>query len=168
MFHSAFVDLLYTVPIMPEHLGPQGKPYGRKLSSALTKRLQLAVLRSALKCRCHLGESGAREKGLTGKMEKGGIVDNVGGHCSTADFLHREKGSECWEAQVNRGKGSCLDMSFPLEEERYQLTTVQRRGNVIQGENNEEAYDWKKQFKAGRRAVLLRLAGDLKPVRGSP
>eukprot|EP00808_Paulinella_micropora_P010240 g41567.t1 len=45
------------------------------------------------------------EKGLTGKREKGGIVDNVGGHCSTADFLHREKGSECWEAQVNMEKG---------------------------------------------------------------
>eukprot|EP00808_Paulinella_micropora_P010876 g36272.t1 len=60
-------------------------------------------------------------------------------------------------------------MSFPLEEERYQLTTVQRRGNVIQGENNEEAYDGKKPFKAWRRAVLLRLGekgleGALKPV----
>eukprot|EP00808_Paulinella_micropora_P019654 g35456.t1 len=62
-------------------------------------------------------------------------------------------------------------MSFPLEEERYQLTTVQRRGNVIQGENNEEAYDGKKQFKAWRRAVLLRLGekgleGALKPSKG--
>eukprot|EP00808_Paulinella_micropora_P002896 g14767.t1 len=60
-------------------------------------------------------------------------------------------------------------MSFPLEEERYQLTTVQRRGNVVQGENDEEAYDGKGQFKAWRRAVLLRLGekgleGALKPV----
>eukprot|EP00808_Paulinella_micropora_P019697 g69802.t1 len=103
-------------------------------------------------------------KGINWEKGKGGIVDNVGGHCSTADFLHREKGSEC-----RPGKHNCLDMSFPLEEERYQLTTVQRRGNVIQGENNEEAYDGKKQFKAWRRAVLLRLGekgleGAIKPV----
>eukprot|EP00808_Paulinella_micropora_P022628 g27296.t1 len=60
-------------------------------------------------------------------------------------------------------------MSFQLEEERYQLTTVQRRGNVVQGESNEEAYDGKNQFKEWRRAVLLRLGqkgleGALKPV----
>eukprot|EP00808_Paulinella_micropora_P023109 g7821.t1 len=60
-------------------------------------------------------------------------------------------------------------MSFSLEEERYQLTTVQRRGNVRQGESNEEAYDGKRQFKEWRRAVLLRLGEKsleraLKPV----
>eukprot|EP00808_Paulinella_micropora_P029525 g37964.t1 len=49
------------------------------------------------------------------------------------------------------------------------VTTVKRRGNVTQGENNEEAYDGKKQFKEWRRAVLLRLGekgleGALKPV----
>eukprot|EP00808_Paulinella_micropora_P002479 g8831.t1 len=80
-----------------------------------------------------------------------------------------QKGNRGIDEQVNWDTATASDMSFPLEEERYQLTTVQRRGNVVQGENNEEAYDGKGQFKAWRRAVLLRLGekgleGALKPV----
>eukprot|EP00808_Paulinella_micropora_P031889 g14959.t1 len=106
----------------------------------------------------------ATGKGIDWKREKGGIEDNVGGYCGTEDFLQRpgKRGGD-WDT------ATALDMSFPLEEERYQLTTVQRRGNVVQEESHEEAYDGKKQFKEWRRAVLLRLGekgleGALKPV----
>eukprot|EP00808_Paulinella_micropora_P015347 g43927.t1 len=102
------------------------------------------------------------EKGLTGKGKReGSRITSVA--TAALRTLYKGKRGGDWDT------ATALDMSFPLEEERYQLTTVQRRGNVGQGESHEEAYDGEKQFKEWRRAVLLRLGekgleGALKPV----
>ena len=46
--------------------------------------------------------------------------------------------------------------TFPLEGERYQITTeYRRRGNVVQGVRLDEAYDGGGQFREWKRSVLL-------------
>eukprot|EP00808_Paulinella_micropora_P029869 g21523.t1 len=100
------------------------------------------------------GRSGTWEKEIY--WEKEVIVDKDGGHCSTADFLHREKGSEC----------CCFRHVIPTH--RGKVSTASEGQRNTRG-SNEEAYDGKKQFKEWRRAVLLRLGekgleGALKPV----
>ena len=47
--------------------------------------------------------------------------------------------------------------TFPLEGERYQITTEYRRGNVVQGVRLDEAYDGGGQFREWKRSVLLSL-----------
>eukprot|EP00808_Paulinella_micropora_P009769 g57014.t1 len=108
------------------------------------------------------GQPRDREKGLTGKGKREGSRITLVVTAALRTLYKGKRGGD-WDT------ATALDMSFPLEEERYQLTTVQRRGNVGQGESHEEAYDGGKQFKEWRRAVLLRLGekgleGALKPV----
>ena len=68
-----------------------------------------------------------------------------------------------------RATGYYNDNTFPLEGERYQVTTEYRRGNVVQGVRQEDAYDGGGQFREWKRSVLLSmgekgLEGALKTV----
>eukprot|EP00808_Paulinella_micropora_P014029 g68919.t1 len=92
------------------------------------------------------GRSGAREKGLTGKRkrEESRITSVANAALRT---LYKGKRGGDWDT------ATALDMSFPLEEERYQLTTVQRRGNVVQGESHEGKENENEEEESVRREV---------------